>query len=185
MNPPSEVTAILRAHESGDETAFGRLLPLVYEELRGLAQHVFVTQKARHTLQPTALAHEAWIKLSGGMHGVTGRHHFFAVAARAMRQVLTDHARAAQRERRHHVREFVTLSGIGDEQHEGLDLVLVHDLLQRLEQLHSRHARVVELRVFGGLTIPETADVLGVSEGTVDNDWAAARAWLARELLQR
>lgn len=182
MSGPSEVTELLRAHEGGDTDALGRLLPIVYDELRGLARRVWGGQGGARTLQPTALAHEAWIKLSGGMREVRGRHHFFAVAARAMRQVLADHGRARKADKRNPGGERVTLTGLGAERETDLDLLALHEALERLSGLHARHADVVALRFLGGLTIAETAEVLDLSTTTVESDWAAARAWLALEL---
>ena len=180
---PKTVTQLLQRVRIGDTEAASSLLPLVYDELRSLALAVFSGERLGHTLQPTALIHESWMKLAGGLGGVHDRKHFFAIAARAMGQVLTDHARTQQRQKRGGSRNRVTL----DEQlmtgHvEGPDLFDLEDSMQRLAALNQRHARVVELRIFGGLTVPETAEILQVSTATVERDWFVARAWLRREL---
>lgn len=181
---PEDISALLQAHSEGDPHALGRLLPLVYEELRHLARGAFYRQDPAHTLQPTALAHEAWLKLSSGMERVTGREHFFAVASRAMRQVLTDHARSRQTARRGGGHRSMTLTESLDGRDPlELDLIDLDDCLTQLEALNPRHAQVVELRFLGGLTIEETARALGVSTSTVDADWTMARAWLRRRLL--
>lgn len=182
---PSEITALLAAHSEGDPTALDRLLPLVYDDLKQIAARAFYDQNAAHTLQPTALTHEAWLKLSGGLEKASGREHFLAIASRAMRQVLTDHARAARAAKRGRGRRAITIAEPldGFESTE-LDLIALDDCLERLRALQPRHAQVVELRFLGGLTIAETARVMGVSTGTVEGDWAMARAWLRRELLR-
>ena len=180
---PSEVTALLSAHQGGDRSALDRLAPLVYRELRALAPKLAGAPHRGHTLQPTALVHEAWIKLAGGLNHVEGREHFFAVAAQAMRQVLMDHARSARTLKRGGDKRAVTLNeALDGESSNEINLIVLDDSLTRLSQLMPRHARVVELRFLGGLTIEETARVLGVSKGTVDSDWAMARSWLGREL---
>lgn len=178
-----DITALLQAHAAGDPGAFDRLMPVVYDELRQLARQAFYQQRAGHTLQPTALTHEVWVKLSGGMEQASGREHFFAIASRAMRQILTDHARATRAEKRGGGHRAITLNESLDGQESAqLDLIDLDDCLTRLEELNPRHARVVELRFLGGLTIEETAKVLDVSTGTVDTDWAMARAWLRQRL---
>ncbi len=192
--PPSEVTQILNALSgagagcAGDERAAARLLPLVYDELRALAGSFFARQTPGHTLQPTALVHEAYLKLTG-REGARweGRAHFFAVAARAMRQILMNHARdkaAAKRGggwTRITLDEAVTPPGSTDRQ---IDLLALDEAMTTLATLSERQARVIELRFFAGLTIAETAHVLGLGTTTVEDDWQLAKAWLARELKQ-
>lgn len=180
---PRPVTEILQRIRSGDTEATGNLLPLVYAELRQLAAAVFASERRGHTLQPTALVHEAWLKLAGTFGEVEDRRHFYAIAAQAMRRVLTDHARGSLRQKRGGGRRSVTL----DEQllpvgGDGVDLVELDECLKRLAALNDRHARMVELRFFSGLTIEETADVLGVSHATIERDWFSVRAWLRLEL---
>ncbi len=178
------VTQLLVRVNDGDSSAASELLPMVYEQLRALAGSYFRGQPSDHTLQPTALVHEAYLKLVNAPDAKwQGRVHFCAVAATAMRQVLHDRARRrkaakrggdAQRESLEHMETPVKGSVI--------DLVSLDDALERLAQVAPRQARVVELRYFGGLTIEETAQVVGVSHGTIENDWRVARAWLKREL---
>jgi RNA polymerase sigma factor (TIGR02999 family) len=180
---PKTITRLLHEARAGKSEAVGALLPLVYDELQGLAQGYFSKERKGHTLQPTALIHEAWIKLAGELGRTDDRREFFACAARAMRQVLIDHARTARRDKRGSGARRVTLDGelvAGDAP--AMDLVDLDDTLQRLAALNARHARMVELRLFGGLTIPETAETLGVSTATVERDWYTVRAWLRREL---
>lgn len=179
----AQVSLLLAAHRQGARDALDRALPLVYGELHRLAERAFAHQGAGHTLQPTALVSEAWLKLARNGQPFEDRHHFLAVAARAMRQVLIDHARDRGRLKRGGGVRGVNLSGApGEEVWSGLDLLAFEDSLAKLEALHPRQARTVELRVFGELTIPEIADVLGVSERTAAGDWAMARLWLQREL---
>ncbi len=180
---PRPITELLDAHCAGDSSALDRLLPLVYDELHGLARMAFRNRQAGHTLQPTAVIHEAWLKLSAGLGEMNDRHHFFAVATRAIRQVLANHARSLRTRKRDGERKSITLVGLADSAGEtDVDLVMLDDSLRRLSKLNERHGRVVELRFLGGLTVGETAEVLGVSERTVESDWAMARAWLGREL---
>ena len=164
-------------------------LPLVYDCLRELAGQALRRERAAHTLQPTALAHEAYLRLAGG-RAVDCRDetHFLAIAAHAVREVLVDHARRRQALKRGGDRARVTLA-LGDvldrEQRGGadvIDLLALDEALVTLATLNARAARVVELRFFSGLSIDETARALGVSSGTVDVDWRFARAWLSREL---
>jgi RNA polymerase sigma-70 factor, ECF subfamily len=182
---PKTVTVLLQQLQAGDADAVGSLLPLVYGELRGLAQALFANERRAHTLQPTALIHEVWLKLGGNLGGAGDRRQFFALAALAMRRVLTDHARTQRREKRGSGQRGITLaehlvaSGTGPE---ALDLLELEDALVRLAAMNERHARMVELRFFGGLTIDETAATLGVAHATVERDWFTVRAWLRREL---
>lgn len=177
------VTALLQRVRAGDEGAGDALFDLVHAELRGLARAAFQGQAEGHTLQPTAILNEAWMKMAGHLGSLVDRRHFFVVASRAMRQVLTDYARGSAREKRGGSKRPVTLNdelfGFGDR---GLDWIALNDSLEELASLDERQARVVELRFFGALTIEETAQALGVSHTTVETDWAMARAWLRREL---
>ena len=164
------------------------LLERVYDELRGLAEHYLGRERRDHTLQPTALVHEAYMRMVGReVSRDDERQHFLAIGAQAMRRVLVDHARGRNRDRRGGTWRRVTLDvplhgSTTSEPANELDLVELSALLDRLAERDERSARVVELRFFGGLSIDETAAVLGVSSGTVDNDWLTARAWLSREL---
>lgn len=178
-----DVTLILARLGEADESAARELYPLVYDELRAIAARCFRDQQA-HTLQPTALVHEAWFKIAApGNVNVTGRAHFFALAARAMRQVLVDHARGAQRDKRGGDRERVTLDGHAvTPSFDALDVLALDEALARLAAQSEFKAKLVELRFFGGLSVDEVASVLNTSPSTIDREWRFARAWLATEL---
>ena len=171
----------------GSDSAVRRLLPLVYGELRAIAADMFLDQPSNHTLEATAVVHEAFLRLVRAPETeFTDRAHFFAVAAKAMRTHLIDHARKKRADKRGSGWERITLSGLSDAfQGRPLDFLGLDEAITDLSRLHERQARVVELRFFGGLTIPEAAEVLSVSEATVKNDWAMARAWLTCELSAR
>jgi RNA polymerase sigma-70 factor (ECF subfamily) len=179
---PSTVSTLLARARSGDDRAATDLMEIVYPEMRALAGAVMRDQRAGHTLQPTALVHEVWMKLVGNLSGVQDRAHFFAVAATSMRHVLADYAKARKREKRGGEAKRVTLFDVAANADTTIDLVAFHDSLEKLEQLSPRQAKVVELRLFGSLTIDEIAAELDVSAGTVKTDWSMARAWLLREL---
>ena len=163
------------------------LLPLAYDELRRLARAYLSRERNDHTLQATELVNEAYLRLAGSNIEWGDKTHFFAVAARAMRRVLVDHARARGRTKRMGQLQRVTLAdGLGGTQEIDLERLLdLDDALERLAARDERQARVVELRFFAGFTVPEVADALGVSKRTVEGDWAHARAWLHRELDSR
>jgi RNA polymerase sigma factor (TIGR02999 family) len=178
--PPGEVTRLLHAAAEGDAEADARLFAVVYHELHGLATALLRRERAG-TLDPTDLVNEAYLRLDNRHQiGWADRHHFFGVAARAMRRVLVDRARARSRDKR--AGQPVTLpDGLaGDSPAE--TVVAVHEALERLAAIDPRRARVVELRWFGGLEVEEVAGILGVGSATVKRDWAAARAWLAADL---
>lgn len=180
---PGDATVILARMRDGDKRAASELFDLVYDNLRALARSCFRGQQPEHTLQPTALVHEAFVKLVKSAPGVwEDRTHFFAVASTAMRQVLTDHARSKRRLKRDGGGERVTLSGIKSNSPSVVDIVQFDDVLQELGKLDERQARIVELRFFGGLTVPEVGKVLGVSARTVENEWRRVRAWLSMRL---
>ena len=180
----SEFTQMLARARSGDDSAVHALVPLVYAELRALAGAVFREQQVEHTLQPTALVHEAFLKLAGPDDVAwESRAHFFAVAAKAMRHILADHARRKRAEKRGGDRQRVTLTAWSTPATEQtLDLVAFDDALARLAEIDPRQARVVELRFLGGMTMPEVAAVLEISQSSVEREWRMARAWLRREL---
>lgn len=182
-----DVTQLLKEASEGRASAVASLLPVVYDELRGLAGDFFRVQRAGHTLQPTALVHEAFVKLVGARElAWENRAHFFALAARAMRQVLMDHARRRGAEKRGGDQAQVTLSGIDvADQKDDFDLAALDKVLATLAELDERQYKVVELRFLGGLTNEEAASVLGVSVSTVEREWRMARAWLRRELAER
>ena len=185
MPSSAPVTKIIAKLAAGDRSAAQRLLPQVYDELRALAAGFFRQQKPSHTLQPTALVHEAFIKLVGaGDRSWTSRKHFFDVAAMAMRQLLADHARQAATQKRGGGARRVTLSEAATpvDTAPDVDLVALDASLAKLSRLDPRQGRIVELRYLAGFTVAETADVLGVSERTVKLDWQMARSFLRREL---
>jgi RNA polymerase sigma factor (TIGR02999 family) len=180
----AEVTKILSALEAGDRQAASQLLPLVYDELRKLATHRMSSERAAHILQPTALVHEAYLRLVGPENATSwdGRGHFFAAAAEAMRRILIDNARRVGREKRGGARVQLELH---DEypstvQTEADDLLSLDEALIQLEKEDAQLAKLVELRYFAGMTIDDSAQVLGVSPRTVKRNWAYARAWLKR-----
>jgi len=178
------VTQLLFAADSGDPHALDDLFPVVYEDLRRLAQSYLGRERAGHTLQPTALVHEAFVRLVGlEASALQGSRHFFAVAARAMRRILVDHARRRSANKRGGEHAKLSLDRLPREP-EARDACLLEldDALERLSEMDVRKARVVELRFFGGLDIEATAAALDVSHATVERDWAFARAWLARAL---
>jgi RNA polymerase sigma-70 factor (ECF subfamily) len=182
---PDQVTLYLKQIEDGDRRAVDELLPYIYDDLHGLAQGIFRDQWRDHTLQPTALVHEAYMRLVQNPDSCTdGRKQFFKVAAIAMRQLLTDYARKRSAEKRGGRMERVKLeSGLaagGDDN--GIDLIALDDALSKLQTLDERQAQVVQLRFLAGLTIEEAAEVLGIAPRTVRLDWQMARNWLRREL---
>lgn len=187
MSNDANATQLLSELSAGDRSAAERLLPHVYEQLRALAASFFQRQPGNHTLQPTALVHEAYVKLVGSdSGGWQSRKHFFDVAAMAMRQLLTDHARRKASLKYGGEAAQVTLLdsdgalAAGDASE--LDVEALDAALTKLAALDTRQGRIVELRYLAGLTTEQTAEVLGVSERTVRLEWQTARAWLRREL---
>lgn len=179
----TEVSRLLVAWRNGDRDALERLLPLVYDELHGLAARYLRGERPDHTLQTTALLHEAYLRLCGADVAWEGRVHFLAVAAQTMRRILVDHARARSRTKRGGGDGPITLDealAAGPERPD--ELLALDEALLRLSALDERKARTVELHYFGGLTYDETAAVLGISPATVDRELRMARAWLYREL---
>ena len=178
------ITALVAAAEHGDDTAIERLVPLVYDELRGMARRQLGRLPPGQTLQATALVHEAWAKLVRNTDGWQSKEHFFGAAARAMRNVLVDEARRKLGKKRGGDRRRVTLDeGCAVLAHEPReDILALDDALSRLEQHDARKARVVMLRYFAGLTLDETAEAMQLGVATVERDWAYARSWLFREL---
>lgn len=181
---PTEITTLLLAHAAGDAAALDRLLPRVYDELRRMARARLRRERPDHTLAPTDLVHEAYLKLipSTGIDW-QNRAHFFAIASRAMRNVLVDHAVRRSAAKRGGGQQALALDESSGATETPLDdLIALGDALARLEQLDPRQARVVECRFFGGLSLDETAEALAISPATVSRDWSFARAWLHREL---
>ena len=184
MYKPGEVTALLSAWRGGDSDALEKLIPVVYEDLRHLAAHYMRSEGAGHTLQTTALVHEAYLRLTREQ-GRTweNRAHFFAVAAHVMRNLLVDHARAATREKRGGGAAHVALDQAASlTSDEPAVLLALDDALLRLAEVDPRASRIVELRYFVGLSNEEVAQAIGITEKTVRRDWSAARAWLQAEL---
>jgi RNA polymerase sigma factor (TIGR02999 family) len=187
--PQTEVGRILEDIRSGDPAAEVRLFEFVYDEIRLIADGMMRRRPHDSILQPTAVIHEAWLKLVGQVGSIESRKHFFSLASMAIRQVLADSARARRAEKRGGPnRSSVIISAELINEHalpqsrDTLDLCELSDALEKLGTLNDRHAQVVQMRLFGAMTIDEIADVLGVSRRTVDSDWNMARAWLAREL---
>ncbi|MEQ8767986.1 MAG: sigma-70 family RNA polymerase sigma factor [Planctomycetota bacterium] len=181
----TDASQLLSRVVAGDRDGMDRLFGVVYDELRRIAAGKMRGERQEHTLSPTALAHEAYFKLIGQKEiDIRDRAHFLALAATAMRRVLVDHARTKRRLRRGGGAKPVEL----DEQiaftaeDDLVDVLSLEEALERLAEKNERQSRVVEMRLFGGLSIEETASALSVSTSTVDNDWAISRAWLRREL---
>jgi RNA polymerase sigma factor (TIGR02999 family) len=181
---PPDATELLQAWSRGDASAFDKLVPLVHRELRELAGRYMRHERPDHTLQPTSLVNEAYLRLID-INRVQwqNRAHFLAVAAQTMRRILVDLARRRDRQKRGGEMMLVTLDEARDVgQEKGADLVALDDALTALAAFDTRMSQVVELRFFGGLTVEEAADVLHVSPETVMRDWKTAKAWLLREL---
>lgn len=178
----SDITHLLQQIESGDKLAGKQLLPLVYEELRRLAQHKLGNEQPGQTLQATALVHEAYMRLGGSEEKWDGRAHFFSAAAESMRRILVDRARRKRRtkhggdQQRVDLNEGVVANSVSS------DVLAVNEVFDDFAQKHPEHAELVKLRYFVGLTNKEAADVLGISTSTADRHWAFSRAWLFREL---
>ena len=188
MTPPSQnITRLLLDWRNGDQSALDRLMPLVYEELRRMANHYMRNERRGHTLQTSALVNEAYLRLVDHENiEWQNRAHFFGVAAQAMRRILVDHARTRNYQKRGggaqqvSLDEAMTLAG-----DRAAELIALDDALRELAKMDERKSRVVELRYFGGLSLEETAEALGVSIPTVTRDWNTAKAWLMREISQK
>jgi len=180
----ADITALFGAASRGDTEALARAAELLHEELRAIASRALAGGRRGQTLRTTALVNEAYVKLVGAPgEPFEGRSHFLAVAAKSMRSILVDYARARSARKRGGGWKRAPLDDVLDAvEIDQLDLVALDEALNRLERRSERQARTVELRFFAGLTIDETAQALGVSHGTVENDWRFARAWLHREL---
>ena len=179
-----KITTLLRDWSGGDKHALDELFHLVYDELHQQARKHLWGQKAGHTLQTTALLHEAYIRIAGHVEGSwESRFQFFAFAAKIMRNILVDHARAKQRAKRGAGALKISLTHIDPQTPElELDLMALDQALDRLAKIDEQQVRIVELRYFGGLSLEETAEALEISRATVARDWNVARAWLHREL---
>jgi RNA polymerase sigma factor (TIGR02999 family) len=185
MYTPEEVTQLLKRWGSGDRAALDDLMPLVYQELRRLASNYLRRERADHTLQPTALVNEAYL-LMVDQHRADwqNRAQFIGVAAQKMRHILVDHARKHNAEKRGGQQHYAVSLSEADRfgQSPDIDLLRIHEALERLAAIDPQQARIVELKFFGGLTIEEAGEVLNVSHSTIERDWKMARAWLRREL---
>jgi len=179
-----DVTKLLDAWSDGDGAALEQLMPMVYAELHQMAKRYMNSQPSEHTLQTTALIHEAYLKLTDNKEKrFANRAHFFAVAASAMRHILIDHARSRQSEKRGGDAQKVSLEDVMIVSDERIaEVIALDEALKSLEKEDARKARVVELRYFGGLSVEETAEVLKISRETVMRDWRFAKTWLLREL---
>ncbi|HTP69157.1 MAG TPA: sigma-70 family RNA polymerase sigma factor [Dongiaceae bacterium] len=184
--PTSPVTELLARWRAGDQNALDALMPLVYSELRQLAQHYLRRERSDHTLQSTALVHEAYLRLAGqSAPQWQNRAHFFGIAAHLMRQILVEHARGRGAAKRGGGATRITLDEsfplVAAQQNE-VDVIVLDQALQDLTALDAQQGRIVELRFFGGLTIEDTSEVLGISPATVKREWVTARAWLFRAM---
>jgi RNA polymerase sigma factor (TIGR02999 family) len=182
--PSKEVTQLLRDWSDGDKAALDRLMPLVYAELHRRAKHYMRGERSGHTLQPTALINEAYLRLINYKEmRWQNRAHFFAVAAQAMRRILVDHARRRKAEKRGDAGYVIPLDEVvAAAEPRDVDLVALDDALTGLAAIDPQKSRIVELRFFSGLSIEETAEVLGVSPDTIRRHWNSAKAWLHREV---
>ena len=186
MSPadPRQIADLLKRCQGEEDHAFTRLVPLVYEELRAMAGRQMGGQRRDHTLQATALVNEAWLRIARTEHQEwADRREFLLVAATVMRSVLVDYARRQNAAKRPAVNDRVDLDRIETGDPFGVDLLAMDQALEQLAAIDARQARIVELRYFAGLSIPETAEALDVSESTVTREWRMARAWLKRALL--
>ncbi len=185
MRPsPEVITSLIERVTAGEEQALSELLPIVYQELRKLSRRYLRRESNRQTLQTTALVHEAYLRLLGDQNlQWKDRAHFLGIAARSMRQILVERARARHAQKRGGVQEAVTLEDkmLGQDQN-SIDLLVLDEALKALAELDPRQAEVVELRFFAGLTVEETAEVMGISPATVKRWWTLSKAWLRREM---
>jgi RNA polymerase sigma factor (TIGR02999 family) len=179
---PSRVTELLGRWRDGDQDALGALVPLVYQDLRRLAHYYLRSERPDHTLQSTALVHEAYLRMLGGQPAAENRPHFIAVASRLMRQILVDYARSRGATKRDggcriSLENVEAIPVNGD-----ADLLALDSALDELSRIDERQAKIVEMKFFGGLSAPEISEALGLSRATVDRDWAVARVWLHRQM---
>ncbi len=181
---PIDVSRVLAEIAAGDDDATELLMPLVYDQMRQIAQRLLRRESPGHTLQPTALVNEAFLRLAGKNNiDWQGKTHFFAIGATVMRRILVDHARGKKTQKRGGEQCRIPLSDelcVSTRNDE--DVLAIEEALEKLEDLDARQAKVVELRFYGGLTVDQVAEALGVSKRTVESDWTMVRAWLRREL---
>jgi RNA polymerase sigma factor (TIGR02999 family) len=179
---PSQVTRLLEQWRRGDEKALRALMPLVYQELRRLAHYYRRSERPDHTLQSTAIVHEAYLRLAGTPRTPENRAHFIALASRLMRQILVDYARTRSASKRDggcriELESVQTITVKGN-----VELVALDNALNELSRIDERQGKIVEMKFFGGLSAPEISEALGISRATVDRDWAVARVWLRRQM---
>lgn len=181
--PEHDVTVLLRRVRVGDSHAASDLMPLIYRELHAIAERHMRRERKDHTLQATVLVHEAFLQLAGTDRiDWQNRAHFFALASRAMRRVLIDYARAANAEKRPGAHQQIELDPAMQAAEAPVDMLALHEALERLESWDARQGQIVEMRFFAGLSFEEIAEVLGISERTAKRDWTMAKAWLHAEL---
>ncbi len=181
--PEQPVTELLIRWRAGDREALRTLVPIVYQELRAMAHGMLRAERRGHTLQSTALVHEAYLKLAKqGPPEVQNRSHFFAVAAKLMREILVDYARSRGAAKRDAGCRVELEDGIAVSEQSAVDVIVLDDALNRLARRDAQQSDIVELRFFGGLTLEETAEVLQISSATVKRDWRMGKEWIAREL---
>jgi len=182
------VTEMLRQWSSGDAEVMNELLPLIYDELHKRAAAYLRRERPNHTLQATALVHEAYLKLIDQREGNwSSRDHFFAIAAQAMRRILVDHARSQHRQKRGGSNEDLPLEDalLASADERNVDLIALDEAMKRLAKFDPQQERIVELRYFGGLSLDEAANALGISRATAARDWQVAKAWLHREMTRK
>lgn len=183
---PQPVSALLVKWRAGDQEALQALIPLVYQELRRIAQYHLKQERADHTLQSTALVHEAYLRLvKQAPAEVENRAHFLAVASRLMRQILVDHARGHRAAKRGGGLKLELQDAMVEQKAQNVDLIALDNALNELARLDPQQCQIVEMRFFGGLSIEDTAEVIGVSRTTIKREWATARAWLLREMSRK
>ena len=187
VSPHDDVTKLLRAWSDGDQAALERLTPLVHAELHRLARIFMARERPQHTLETGALVNEAFLRLVDWKNADwQNRAHFFAVSAKLMRRILVDFARSRESQKRGGGAFAVTLDGAPAlSPGRSADIIALDEAMERLAAIDERRSRIVELRFFGGLSVEETAHVLGISRGTVQRDWKLAKAWLYREIRNR
>jgi RNA polymerase sigma factor (TIGR02999 family) len=185
-SPSQPVSALLSKWRAGNHEALKTLIPVVYEELRRIAQHHLRQERPDHTLQSTALVHEAYLRLMKQRPAeIENRAHFLAVASQLMRQILVDHARGHRAAKRGRGLKLELSEAMALQEAPNVDLIALDDALNELARLDPQQSRIVEMRFFAGLSIEDTAEVIGVSRTTVKREWATARAWLLREMSRR
>jgi len=184
--PSSNITALLREWEAGRPEALSRLTEAAYPELRHIAHRYYERERRSHTLQTTAVVHEAWLRLAQvRQRNWKDRTHFFAFAAFLMRRILVDYARSRRARKRRGTGPLLAVADGGAAPAPDVDILELNDALEELEKMDPLQGRIVELRYFSGLTVPETAEVTAVSESTVKREWTMAKTWIRRRLLDR